>query len=109
MGGVEEAFRLKNEQRMLFKLDPIIENPSLIMSQMSPATPPPNPIGKVFNFCSNVFIFVFIIFFFLYLKDLVNDLQFANPNSSYKRKKVSIFVLRRNKKQKQNNPILLSS
>lgn len=63
LGGIEEAFKLKNEQRLKFNLQPIVENPSVIINHMSPATPPPNPI------------------------DLVNDLQFANPNSSYKRKK----------------------
>jgi hypothetical protein len=64
LGGLDEAFRLKNELRTKFGLDAIIENPSLILAQMTPATPPPNPV------------------------DLVNELQFANPNSSYKRKKV---------------------
>ena len=64
LGGIEESFKLKNEQRLKFKLVAISENPSVIINQMSPATPPPNPI------------------------DLVNDLQFANPNTSYKRKKV---------------------
>jgi len=65
LGGLEEAFKTKNEQRVKFKLPVIVENPSQVINQMSPATPPPNPI------------------------DLVNDLQLANPNSSYKRKKVS--------------------
>ena len=46
MGGIEDAFKLKNEQRLKFKLDQIVENPSLIIGQMAPATPPPNPIGK---------------------------------------------------------------
>lgn len=47
MGGIEEAFKLKNDQRLKFKLEPISENPSVIINQMSPATPPPNPIGKI--------------------------------------------------------------
>lgn len=63
LGGLDEVFKLKNEQRSKFSLPIIEENPSHVISQMSPATPPPNPI------------------------DQVNDLQFANPNASYKRKK----------------------
>lgn len=47
LGGIEEAFKLKNDQRLKFKLEPISENPSVIINQMSPATPPPNPIGKI--------------------------------------------------------------
>lgn len=64
LGGLEEAFALKNELRAKLKLDQIKENPSNILAQMTPATPPPNPV------------------------DIVNELQFANPNASYKRKKV---------------------
>jgi hypothetical protein len=66
LGGIEDAFRLKNELRLKFNLPRITENPSIILSQMHPATPPPNPI------------------------DIVNELQFANPNASYKRKKVNV-------------------
>lgn len=78
LGGLDKAFKSKNEQRAKFDLPIIVENPAQVINQMSPATPPPNPI------------------------DLVNDLQLANPNSSYKRKKVStirIFCIffRRNK------------
>lgn len=65
LGGLDEAFKTKNEQRIRFNLPIIEENPTYVINQMSPATPPPNPI------------------------DLVNDLQFSNPNSSYKRKKNS--------------------
>lgn len=65
LGGLDKAFKSKNEQRAKFDLPIIVENPAQVINQMSPATPPPNPI------------------------DLVNDLQLANPNSSYKRKKVS--------------------
>lgn len=65
LGGLDEAFKLKNEQRLNFGLPVITENPAVIINQMSPATPPPNPI------------------------DLVNELQLVNSSSSYKRKKVS--------------------
>lgn len=65
MGGLDEAFKLKNELRKQFNLPVITENPSIILNQMPPATPPPNPV------------------------DIVNELQFTNPNSSYKRKKVT--------------------
>ena len=48
----------------------ITENPSVILSQMYPASPPPNPV------------------------DIVNELQFANPNASYnKRKKVTSLLI----------------
>jgi hypothetical protein len=50
LGGIEEAFKLKNEQRLKFNLQPIVENPSVIINHMSPATPPPNPIGKLILF-----------------------------------------------------------
>ncbi|RNA35377.1 striatin-interacting 2 [Brachionus plicatilis] len=63
LGGLDEAFRLKNEYRKLFNLAEIAENPKEIMSQMTPATPPPNPV------------------------DIANEIQLNNPNSSYKRKK----------------------
>jgi hypothetical protein len=66
LGGLEDAFNLKNEIRLKFNLPFITENPSVILNNMYPATPPPNPV------------------------EIVNDLQFANPNSSYKRKKTSI-------------------
>jgi hypothetical protein len=70
MGGIDDAFRLKNEQRLRFNLPPIVENPSVIISNMSPATPPPNPM------------------------DLVNDLQMmagagSAVSASSKRKKAS--------------------
>lgn len=66
LGGTEEAFKLKNELRSKLNLPIINENPMEILNTMAPATPPPNPI------------------------DIVNsELQFANPNSSYKRKKTS--------------------
>lgn len=63
LGGLEEAFKLKNDQRLNFGLPLITENPAFIISQMTPASPPPNPI------------------------DLVNELQLVNSSSSYKRKK----------------------
>ena len=66
LGGLEAAFKLKNEQRLSYGLPLIVENPAHIINQMSPATPPPNPV------------------------DLVNDLQFSNPTTAYKRKKVNI-------------------
>ncbi len=69
LGGLDEAFRLKNEQRVKFNLPIIEENPDQVINKMSPATPPPNP------------------------SDLTNDMQFSNPHSSYKRKKVSVILM----------------
>ncbi|CAF0731843.1 unnamed protein product [Brachionus calyciflorus] len=63
LGGLDEAFCLKNNYRKLFNLPIINENPMIILSQMLPATPPPNPV------------------------DIANEFQFSNPNSLYKRKK----------------------
>lgn len=65
LGGMDDAFTLKNLYRIKYNLPEITENPSLILNKMTPATPPPNPI------------------------DIVNELQLSNPNSSYKRKKVT--------------------
>ena len=62
LGNMDDAFNMKNELRRKFNLPDISENPSHILNQMSPATPPPNPV------------------------DLVNELQFSSANS-YKRKK----------------------
>jgi hypothetical protein len=60
---------LKNEYRSKFNLPLIDENPGQVINNMTPATPPPNPI------------------------DLANDLAFSNSNSSYKRKKVNNFII----------------
>ena len=78
LGGVEDAFRMKNELRAAFNLPLITENPSRVINQMSPSNPPPNPI------------------------EIVNELQFSNPNVSYnKRKKVH------KKSQNSNNTLKL--
>jgi hypothetical protein len=67
MGTLDDAFNMKNELRRRFNLPPIAENPSVVLSKMPPATPPPNPI------------------------DLANEIQFSSA-SSYKRKKVTVFI-----------------
>lgn len=69
MGDLDDVFQMKNELRSKFGLPLITENPSIIVAKMTPATPPPNPV------------------------DFVSELQFANPNSSYKRKKVLIYLI----------------
>jgi hypothetical protein len=57
---------MKNEFRKKYGLSIIDENPLAILNNLSPATPPPNPV------------------------DLANELQFSSA-SSYKRKKVFDF------------------
>lgn len=65
LGGLDEAFRLKNEYRKRYNIPLITENSLDIINRMPPATPPPNPI------------------------DIVNDLQQSAVNGTKKSKKVS--------------------
>lgn len=82
LGGLDEAFKSKNEQRVKFNLPIIDENPTQVINQMSPASPPPNPM------------------------DLVNDIQLSNPNSSYnKRKKNNVDTSQTNGLTKQTRGI----